>query len=751
MLSSLLLVLHPIIGASQTTLPPILPKPVSMHAEFGGPFEITRDTVLIDPENTEATRIFQAMLIKGSGFQLHKGKQGSSAGAIRFEKAPTGSLHAEGYSLKSGSDGITVLYADSAGALYAVETLRQLLPPAIEGPKASQDAHWSVPAVTIEDYPRFPWRGMHLDVSRHFFPAPYIKKYLDYLTFMKMNVFHWHLVDDGGWRIQLDKYPKLTSMGAWRYGITSGWDQSKLRFDPASKLPKYGGYYTKKEIRDVVKYAAERNITVVPEIEMPGHTMPVFAAYPDLECQNQKPAAQPGQPASNVYCVGNEKTFDFVHNVLDEVMELFPSPWIHIGGDEVDKSYWKACPLCQAKIKAEGLKNEEELQSFFIRHIDHYLASKGRRLIGWDEILEGGLAKGATVMSWRGIDGGIAAAKAGHDVVMSPTSHSYFDYSNASLTTEHVYTFDPVPPALNEEEAKHVLGGQANVWTEWIPTTSRVEFMIFPRITAMSETLWSPKAGRNYEEFMTRMPSIFERLDRLGASYYMPAPRVETNALLFKDSAKIAAVQERWSPGTLRYSLDGKAPTAQSPAYTSPFSLNHAATVTFAFVSKAGQTGETAQVSCAPQRTIPVPTLAPGWNSAYFEGNWSNVPDFSKLTPIKSGATDHISLDGRNRDENFAMHFSGYFKAEQEGVYRFTLGSDDGSWLKVGDLTVVDNDGLHSPSPKAGTIWLPKGIHKIEAGYFQGGGAFSLSLNVQVPGTSTPMSVDSYVYRNANK
>jgi len=256
---------------------------------------------------------------------------------------------------------------------------------------------------------------------------------------------------------------------------------------------------------------------------MPGHAMPVFAAYPELECQNQAHSSLTGQPDTNVYCAGSEKTYQFIEAVLDEVMALFPSKWIHIGGDEVDKKFWKACPICQARIKSQGLKNEEGLQSYFVQRIDKYLASKGRRLIGWDEILEGGLAKGATVMSWRGIDGGIAAAKAGHDVVMSPTSHAYFDYGNDSQTTEHVYTFDPVPSELNAEEAQHVLGGQANVWTEWIPDTRRVEYMIFPRIFAMAEVLWSSKANRSYAEFDTRLRSALDRLDRMGVTYYKPS------------------------------------------------------------------------------------------------------------------------------------------------------------------------------------------------------------------------------------
>jgi hexosaminidase len=722
-------------------LPPILPKPASMTASSSG-FEITKSTVLIDPEKTFASKELQTMLAKAAGFKLKTSNNPGPHGTIQFVK---GDAKPEGYELQVNSDGVKIVYADNGGALYAVQTLRQLLPSAIEGPRSSSQK-WTVPGVDIADSPRFPWRGMMLDVSRHFEKVDFIKKYLDGLAMMKMNVFHWHLVDDGGWRVEIKKYPKLTQVGAWRYGITTGWDQEKLRFDSANGLPKYGGFYTQSQIRDVVKYAADRNITIVPEIEMPGHEMSVFAAYPELGCQNQPPAAQAGQPRSNVFCAGNEKSFEFVQGVLDEIMEMFPSKWIHIGGDEVDKRYWHACPLCQARIKSEGLKDEEELQSYFIRRIDKYLTSKGRRLIGWDEILEGGLAQGATVMSWRGIDGGIAAAKSGHDVVMSPTSHAYFDSPYAGQPTEHVYSFDPIPPDLNAEEAKHVLGAQANEWTEWIPTPARAEYMIWPRITAMSEVLWTPKESQNLDDFMSRMPSIFDRLDRLHTSFFLPAPSVQTNAYLYSGFATVAAVEVPGMPGTLRYTLDGSKPTPTSPAYAGPITVNKPSKIALAYVTANGNVGEATIVNCLPAKSYQVPNPVAGWNSAYFEGEWEKVPDFSKLKPINSGPVDHISTDGHARDENFGMQFDGYFKAEEDGVYKFTISSDDGSILTIDDATVIDNDGPHSMGEKIGRVWMPKGWHKINVGYYQGDGAFGLTLSVQPP-NSPNGPVDSHVFK----
>jgi hexosaminidase len=744
----LALILHLPSVLTQAEMPPILPRPASMTASASG-FDIVRGTVLIDPEHTFASKDLEAMLAKGAGFRLKSAVKAGSQGSIQFIKDSSGLIKPEGYELHVGADGVKIDYSDKGGAFYAVQTLRQLLPAAIEGPRSSPLQQWSVPGVDIVDSPRFPWRGMMLDVSRHFEKVDFIKKYLDYLAMMKMNVFHWHLVDDGGWRVEIKKYPKLTQIGAWRYGVTTSWDQSKLRFDSDSGLPKYGGFYTQKQIRDVVQYAEDRNITIVPEIEMPGHEMAVFAAYPELGCQNQPPATQAGQPDTDVFCAGNEKSFEFIEGVLDEIMDMFPSKWIHIGGDEVDKRYWHACPLCQARIKTEGLKDEEGLQSYFIGRIDKYLSSKGRRLIGWDEILEGGLASGATVMSWRGIDGGIAAAQSGHDVVMSPTSHAYFDASYASQPTEHVYSFDPIPPTLTEEQAKHVLGGQANEWTEWIPTPARAEYMIWPRITAMSEVLWTPKASQDLTNFMARMPSIFDRLDRMKTSFFLPAPSVETNAYLFSGSATVSAIETQGMPGTLRYTLDGSLPTRTSAAYSGPITVSKPSKIELAYVTPTGMVGEAAEIACLPAKNFEVPNPVIGWQSSYYEGEWSKVPDFSKLTALKSGVVDHISPDGHLREENFGMKFDGYFKAEEDGVYKFSISSDDGSILSIDDATVIDNDGPRSMGEKTGQVWMPKGWHKIDVGYFQGGGAYGLTLAVQTPGSAMG-PVDSHVFQKGS-
>ncbi len=429
----------------------------------------------------------------------------------------------EGVSIKSNFDEPT---------FHAIQTLFQLIP--LSGKK-------EIPFVEIFDHARFDYRGMHLDVARHFFPVSFIKRYIDYLAYHKFNTFHWHLTDDQGWRIEIKKYPKLTSVGGWRNGTIIG------RYPgTGNDRKKHGGFYTQAEVKEVVKYAADRFITVIPEIEMPGHASAAIAAHPVLSCFPEGPTPIPKGTAWNgsksgkqvqqtwgvfddVFCAGKETTFYFLEDVLKEVMALFPSKYIHIGGDECPKTNWKKCVLCQRRMKENKLKDEHELQSYFIQRIGKYLDSNGRTLIGWDEILEGGLAPNAVVMSWRGEQGGIDAAKQKHKVIMTPGNPVYFDHSQTenedSVTIggfnpiEKVYAYEPIPKELNEEEAKYIMGAQANLWTEYIKNTKKVEYMLFPRMSALSEVLWSTKENRNWEDFQKRLLVQFKRYELWNTNY----------------------------------------------------------------------------------------------------------------------------------------------------------------------------------------------------------------------------------------
>jgi len=510
--------------------PSIIPKPA--HLKFiPGCFEIQPDTrILACPEAVASAEFLQKLLRPATGFHLpvEAGNPGIPLdGNILLTKAdPAHLLCTEGYEIEVNEQAVVLRAADSAGFLYAVQSIRQLLPPEIETQSLVKDILWQIPSIKINDSPRFPWRGLHLDVGRYYFPVNFIKRFIDLMALFKMNTFHWHLTEDQGWRIEIKKYPKLIEVGSRRSATPFPADRGML--DGHS----YIGYYTQEQIQEVVAYAAQRCITVVPEIEMPGHACAALASYPELGCTGGPYQVRTFWGVEDdVFCAGNEQVFTFLEDVLGEVLELFPGPFIHIGGDECPKVRWAACPKCQARIQQEGLKDEHELQSYFIRRIERFLNSKSRRLIGWDEILEGGLAPGATVMSWRGIEGGIEAAREGHDVVMSPTDNCYLDYYQSDdyekeppaiggvLTLETVYEYEPVPQALTPNQAIHVLGAQGNVWSEYIPTPALVEYMAYPRACALAEVTWSPAEARDWIDFNQRLKEQLKRLDQLGVNY----------------------------------------------------------------------------------------------------------------------------------------------------------------------------------------------------------------------------------------
>lgn len=521
------------LASAVAAAPSLVPLPAKL--ELGeGVFTLTaRTRLLAGPGADKAAAFLADALRPATGYRLLVSEDGAGAPQailLTTEGADAG-LGREGYALNVTPERVIIRAPSAAGLFYGVQTLCQLLPPAIYSPKLVAGAAWTMPAVRVTDQPRFAWRGLHLDVCRHYMPVASVKKYIDLLALHKMNTFHWHLTDDQGWRIEIKKYPRLTEVGSRRDESPMPGNRNKGDGKP------YGPFfYTQVEVREIVAYAAERHVTVVPEIEMPGHALGALVAYPDLSCTGGpfKVRTRWGVE-EDVFCAGNDKTLTFVEDVLTEVLDLFPSSFIHVGGDECPKSRWEKCPKCQARMKAEGLKNPHELQSWFIRRMDRFLTDKGRRLIGWDEILEGGLAPGAAVMSWRGINGGIAAAKAGHDVVMSPTSHCYFDFYQSKqpgepeaiggfLPLRTVYDYEPVPAALPPEQHKHVLGAQGNLWTEYIATPEHLEYMAYPRGAALAEGVWTPAALKNYEAFTTRLETHLQRLDALGVNYRKLTP-----------------------------------------------------------------------------------------------------------------------------------------------------------------------------------------------------------------------------------
>jgi hexosaminidase len=463
--------------------------------------------------------------LKGVAIEASVSEQPSPDKTNLLLKTETGSGK-ESYSLAVNGDGIEIKASDGAGLFYGAQTFMQLVSP-------DKTGVINYPYVEINDAPRFPYRGLHLDVGRHMFPIEFIKKYIDLMARHKYNRFHWHLTEDQGWRIEIKKYPRLQEVAAYRNQTVIGKASTRNRPTDPGRYDKtrYGGFYTQEEVKEVVAYAAQRYITVVPEIELPGHALAALTAYPNLGCTGGPyKVAETWGVFDDVFCAGKEDAFLFLQDVFDEIIPLFPGEYIHVGGDECPKAEWKKCPHCQKRIKTEKLKDEHELQSYFIQRMEKYLNSKGKKIIGWDEILEGGLAPGATVMSWRGEEGGIEAAKQNHDVIMTPTKWCYFDYYQDSLKSDplatglylpvkQVYSYEPEPPQLKAEEAKHILGVQANVWTEFIKDTAYLEYMVYPRACAMAEVAWSAKGTRDYNDFLIRMSTHMKRLDAWNVNY----------------------------------------------------------------------------------------------------------------------------------------------------------------------------------------------------------------------------------------
>ncbi|MBT8488411.1 MAG: beta-N-acetylhexosaminidase, partial [Gemmatimonadetes bacterium] len=423
-------------------------------------------------------------------------------------------------------DGVTIVGADHAGVFYGLQTLSQFMPPEAET-GAVADGGVEIPAVTIVDEPRFSYRGMHLDVARHFFGPDFVKRYIDVLARYKINRFHWHLTEDQGWRIEIDAYPRLTEVAAWRDQTQIGHGSEPFNGDGQ----RYGGYYTKDEIRDIVDYAESRFVTIIPEIEMPGHATAAIAAYPELSCHGEPvEVAMTWGVFEDIYCP-TEETFEFLETVLAEVIELFPGEYVHIGGDEAPKTQWEESGFVQDLMVREGLREVEQVQGYFIRRIERFLNERGRRLIGWDEILEGGLAPNATVMSWRGTLGGIEASRMGHEVIMTPYSHLYFDYYQSEdredepfaiggfLPLDTVYGYEPIPGPLRDRDAARIIGAQANVWTEYMKTPEHVEYMLLPRMLALSEVVWSAPEQKDYADFLRRLGWHLDRFEALGVNY----------------------------------------------------------------------------------------------------------------------------------------------------------------------------------------------------------------------------------------
>lgn len=557
----------------------IIPQPVSMQIAEGS-FTLTPQTsinVVKGANDLAPACTFFSKLVEGSfGCPLTVTEGEAQSGAINIQVDP--SLKKEAYLLNVSDKSVDIKGGSSQAVFYAFQSLRQMMPAGIE--KGDKTSSIELQNVNIADEPRFAYRGMMLDVCRHIFTPDSVKMFIDMLAMHKLNRFHWHLTDDQGWRIEIKKYPELTQSGSQRKETVIGKNTGKYDGKP------YGGYFTQDQIKDIVKYAADRYITVIPEIELPGHAVAALTSYPSLGCKGGPYEVMKEWGISDeVFCAGNDKTFEFLQNVLDEVIPLFPSEYIHIGGDECPKTAWKKCPKCQARIKKEKLKNEYELQSYFVHRIENYVNSKGKKIIGWDEILEGGISKTATIMSWRGTKGGIEAAKLGNEVIMAPNNYVYFDYYQSRdianepfgiggyVPVEKVYSLNPTQ-GLSAEEAKMVKGVQANMWSEYIKTFSHAQYMTLPRMAALSEVAWTPNEQKNYNCFVKRAFTLTDRYEALGYNYakHILAVNGETATDSVNNRVKLTLFPQP-AGVEIRYTTDGSTPDLNAPLYTNPVDL----------------------------------------------------------------------------------------------------------------------------------------------------------------------------------
>ena len=707
----------------------IIPTPQSLVQQDGF-FRLNSHTAItaVSPEAKTIAEFFAAKMRTSTGLDIQVAEKGNILLSL---DSSLDVPNDEGYSLEVSKDAVKVVAKTTQGLFYGMQSFLQLLPAEIESPSKVNGIAWQAPAVSIKDAPRFGYRGIMLDPCRHFMPAENVKKYIDVLSLFKINRIHWHLTDDQGWRIEIKKYPKLTEIGSKRID---------------GEGTEYGGYYTQEEIKDIVKYAADHFITVVPELELPGHEMAAIAAYPNLSCKGE-----PGTPRiiwgveDIVMCPGKEDMFTFLQDVIDEMVLLFPSEYFHIGGDECPKTSWKNCPLCQKRIKAEGLKAdgkhsaEEKLQSYVIQRMEKYLETKGKKIIGWDEILEGGLAPSATVMSWRGEEGGIAAALMDHTVIMTPGGNGmYLDAYQGDPKIEPVtiggytllektYSYNPIPDTLAAMgKSDYILGVQGNTWSEYMYDEAKRDYMIFPRILAVAEIGWTNLDRKDYKDFERRIENAYVRLDGHAINYHIPLPEQPNgscNFVAFTDKASLEFKTTR--PIKMVYTLDGSEPTPASTAYTAPIEISETTTLKIASVLPSGKMSPIRTIQVEKQSLAPAKEVAqttPGLNMEVTDGMYLNVKELEAakketkksvikdLKEIRSVVETSESMRGVNQ---YAAVATGYVNIPEDGVY-FISSDLEEVWID-GKLLVNNGGEVKRFSRHDNSVALAKGLHEIKA------------------------------------
>ena len=728
----------------------VIPLPKTMN-RMKGEFKLNFKTKIeaTDEIGRRTATILNDLLMKNYGFKLEVTAKQQKQNAIKLISSgyPVNIMGPEDYGLGIEPKGI-LIFGGETGQFYALQTIMQLMPLNFRGAA-------TLPAVDISDKPRFPYRGMHLDVGRHFFPVEFVKKYIDLMAQYKFNQFHWHLTEDQGWRIEIKKYPKLTEIGSKRAET-----QKEKNRDPyVGDGVAVEGFYTQEQIRDVVAYAKARKINVIPEIELPGHSSAALAAYPELGCKEnyEYKVKSTWGIFKEVYCP-TEATFKFLEDVLEETIALFPdSPYIHIGGDEVLKDHWKESAFVQELKTKENLKDEHEVQSYFIRRMEKFINSRGKKIIGWDEILEGGLAPNATVMSWRGEKGGIEAAKAKHNVIMTPTDFMYFDFNQGDprteplnignyLPLEKVYSYNPHSKELSDEEKKYVLGAQANLWTEYIKKPENVEYMVFPRLLALSEVNWSPLEKKDFTDFRQRLAAHFPRLDKQNVNYRIPEPANLQNIILGGDGKTKIDLTAVNPNAKIFYTLDGSTPDENSKLYEKPFEIelkqDEKIDLKTVVVNEKGRKSVVYGATVWRREPLPASELKDPEAGATFRAyakNYTSVDEIKAEDAESTGQAKTLALaqfrEKISENAPFAVEFEGYINVPKDEIYEFELNADDGAALWIDNEKLVNNDGVKEKfASQSASVPLRKGYHRFVLKYFKGPGKWSLGLRWGIKG-----------------
>lgn len=711
---------------------PLIPYPQSVSFQNGTyvlPME--HISLYVEDNNTFTNELAFLQQIVLPAKQWSKGSKGKAS--ISILKNPT--LKAEAYTLYIGAKGIQLTAGHAHGLLNGLQTLRQLV---MQSDKA---ANVSLPYLSITDAPAFSWRGIELDVARHFFSKQYIFRVIDLLSFYKMNSLHLHLSDDQGWRLEIKKYPKLTEQGAWRtYNSHDSVCLEKAKDNPDFALEKehlitrdgktlYGGYYTQDDMREIIAYATRKHIQIIPEIDMPGHMMVATKAYPELI----EGKAGWGKTFSVPLNPGKHEVYEFVEGVLQEVIDLFPSRYIHIGADEVEKTSWEQSDLCKQLMQKEGIKDMHALQSYFVNRVNAFIKSKGKKAIGWDETLDGGVDPSMTIMYWRGWvkDSPEKAVRGNHELIMSPTNPLYFDGIPNKGTLATVYDMKVIPSEIPAAKHSLVLGAQGNVWTEFIPSIARFEFMLLPRMTALSERLWTNKSL--WTSYQKRLLTHFSYLDRLGYKYRLPDLEGFTDEQFILNGAVTLDIKNPLPSSVIHYTTDGSAPTVQSRHYTGPLTISTPNTIKFSSFSTKGARSDVYQITIkqgqwhdgsAINKSVLKQGLSADFYDEYFKDTKAIKGRISRKEVLRN-----VHVEDTVKLPSFGLKLRGYIEVPEDGIYNFFFTCDDGGVLRINEQIVIDNDGQHSAILKSGQIALKKGLHPFAIDFVEGGGGFTLKLH----------------------